>query len=313
MKKNEWLLTSRTVQCLVSLGYFLFIFHAFLGTHTHERCCGRSSSWKINQKYQIDCVLASCSSCKVSLANRTKKYKIKHVITQGSDDSMFDLLICYSLMTSSGCENLHLRCVTLLYLYICMNCRPNDAGHGDTTWECRHENPAGCPQMSMLVKSCWLVNIVCQSSWNLCIIYFPLNSIYWGCFYNRENRLFLYNLVSQLLFFFLEQLIALISAAKQHDVEFIYAISPGLDATFSNPKEVATLKRKLDQVGLCVQISRLYGSLRVCFGLLLYMKAVKWKQNQTSLCPLCPSGEGVWLQVLLFTVWWHRERDVSGW
>lgn len=48
----------------------------------------------------------------------------------------------------------------------------------------------------------------------------------------------------------LEQLIALISAAKQHNVEFIYAISPGLDLTFSNPKEVAALKRKLDQVGL---------------------------------------------------------------
>lgn len=45
-----------------------------------------------------------------------------------------------------------------------------------------------------------------------------------------------------------EQLIALISAAEQHDVEFIYAISPGLDITFSNPKEAATLKRKLDQV-----------------------------------------------------------------
>ncbi|XP_038570076.1 protein O-GlcNAcase [Micropterus salmoides] len=45
-----------------------------------------------------------------------------------------------------------------------------------------------------------------------------------------------------------EQLIALISAAQQHDVEFIYAISPGLDVTFSNPKEVAALKRKLDQV-----------------------------------------------------------------
>uniref|UniRef100_UPI003AABEF67 protein O-GlcNAcase n=1 Tax=Centroberyx gerrardi TaxID=166262 RepID=UPI003AABEF67 len=45
-----------------------------------------------------------------------------------------------------------------------------------------------------------------------------------------------------------EQLMALISAAKQHDVEFVYAISPGLDITFSNPKEVATLKRKLDQV-----------------------------------------------------------------
>ncbi|XP_029290725.1 protein O-GlcNAcase isoform X2 [Cottoperca gobio] len=45
-----------------------------------------------------------------------------------------------------------------------------------------------------------------------------------------------------------EQLIALISAAKQHDVEFVYAISPGLDITFSNPKEVAALKRKLGQV-----------------------------------------------------------------
>ncbi|XP_047433938.1 protein O-GlcNAcase isoform X1 [Mugil cephalus] len=45
-----------------------------------------------------------------------------------------------------------------------------------------------------------------------------------------------------------DQLIALISAAKQHDVEFIYAVSPGLDITFSNPKEVAALKRKLDQV-----------------------------------------------------------------
>ncbi|XP_017333366.1 protein O-GlcNAcase [Ictalurus punctatus] len=45
-----------------------------------------------------------------------------------------------------------------------------------------------------------------------------------------------------------EQLITLISAAKEHDIEFIYAISPGLDITFSNPKEVAALKRKLSQV-----------------------------------------------------------------
>lgn len=51
---------------------------------------------------------------------------------------------------------------------------------------------------------------------------------------------------------FPEQLVALISAAKRHNVEFIYAISPGLDVTFSNPKEVAALKRKLDQVGLCM-------------------------------------------------------------
>ncbi|XP_022525621.1 protein O-GlcNAcase [Astyanax mexicanus] len=45
-----------------------------------------------------------------------------------------------------------------------------------------------------------------------------------------------------------EQLMTLISAAKEHNVEFIYAISPGLDITFSNPKEVAALKRKLSQV-----------------------------------------------------------------
>ncbi len=44
------------------------------------------------------------------------------------------------------------------------------------------------------------------------------------------------------------QLMTLISAAKEHNVEFVYAISPGLDITFSNPKEVTALKRKLSQV-----------------------------------------------------------------
>ncbi|TKS65773.1 Protein O-GlcNAcase [Collichthys lucidus] len=45
-----------------------------------------------------------------------------------------------------------------------------------------------------------------------------------------------------------EQLMTLIGAAKEHGIEFIYAISPGLDITFSNQKEVTALKRKLDQV-----------------------------------------------------------------
>lgn len=49
---------------------------------------------------------------------------------------------------------------------------------------------------------------------------------------------------------FPEQLMTLISAAREHEIEFIYAISPGLDITFSNPKEVSTLKRKLDQVSV---------------------------------------------------------------
>ncbi|KAL6101820.1 oga [Pungitius sinensis] len=45
-----------------------------------------------------------------------------------------------------------------------------------------------------------------------------------------------------------DQLMTLISAAKEYEIEFIYAISPGLDITFSNQKEVSALKRKLDQV-----------------------------------------------------------------
>ncbi|XP_042560635.1 protein O-GlcNAcase [Clupea harengus] len=45
-----------------------------------------------------------------------------------------------------------------------------------------------------------------------------------------------------------EQLMTLISSAKDYGIEFIYALSPGLDITFSNQKEVTTLKRKLDQV-----------------------------------------------------------------
>ncbi|XP_068423749.1 protein O-GlcNAcase [Clinocottus analis] len=45
-----------------------------------------------------------------------------------------------------------------------------------------------------------------------------------------------------------EQLMTLIGAAKEYGTEFIYAISPGLDITFSNQKEVSALKRKLDQI-----------------------------------------------------------------
>ena len=38
------------------------------------------------------------------------------------------------------------------------------------------------------------------------------------------------------------------SHAKSQNILFIYAISPGLDIGYSNPKDVAALKRKLDQV-----------------------------------------------------------------
>ena len=40
----------------------------------------------------------------------------------------------------------------------------------------------------------------------------------------------------------------LIQAAQQRGIQFIYAIAPGLDITFSSEKEVEILKRKLSQV-----------------------------------------------------------------
>lgn len=45
-----------------------------------------------------------------------------------------------------------------------------------------------------------------------------------------------------------ENLTGLITAAKEHGIVFYYALSPGLDITYSSPKEMSTLKRKLDQV-----------------------------------------------------------------
>lgn len=46
-----------------------------------------------------------------------------------------------------------------------------------------------------------------------------------------------------------DHLAGLIAAAKEHNITFYYALSPGLDMTYSSAKEVATLKRKLEQVG----------------------------------------------------------------
>ncbi|KAB7499146.1 Protein O-GlcNAcase [Armadillidium nasatum] len=45
-----------------------------------------------------------------------------------------------------------------------------------------------------------------------------------------------------------EHLTALITEARNHNVTFYYAISPGLDITYSGQKEVSALKRKLEQV-----------------------------------------------------------------
>lgn len=45
-----------------------------------------------------------------------------------------------------------------------------------------------------------------------------------------------------------EHLTGLITAARECGIMFYYALSPGLDITYSSAKEVAALKRKLEQV-----------------------------------------------------------------
>lgn len=45
-----------------------------------------------------------------------------------------------------------------------------------------------------------------------------------------------------------EHLQSLVSLAKECNIDFYYAISPGLDITYSSPKEISSLKRKLEQV-----------------------------------------------------------------
>nr|CAG4651614.1 EOG090X01OH [Triops cancriformis] len=45
-----------------------------------------------------------------------------------------------------------------------------------------------------------------------------------------------------------DHLTTLIAAAKEHNIAFYYALSPGLDIAYSSPKDMAILKRKLDQV-----------------------------------------------------------------
>lgn len=47
---------------------------------------------------------------------------------------------------------------------------------------------------------------------------------------------------------FTDVLTALIEAAEEHRISFVYALSPGLDMTYSSPIELCCLKRKLSQV-----------------------------------------------------------------
>ncbi|KAL1498143.1 hypothetical protein ABEB36_008992 [Hypothenemus hampei] len=60
-----------------------------------------------------------------------------------------------------------------------------------------------------------------------------------------------------------EHLTSLIQAAKDQNVIFYYALSPGLDITYSSQKEIATLKRKLEQVSQfgCIAFALLFDDI----------------------------------------------------
>jgi len=45
-----------------------------------------------------------------------------------------------------------------------------------------------------------------------------------------------------------EPLTTLIDAARDSGITFVYAVSPGLDITYSSSKDVSCLKHKLEQV-----------------------------------------------------------------
>lgn len=60
-----------------------------------------------------------------------------------------------------------------------------------------------------------------------------------------------------------EHLTSLISAAKENNVTFYYALSPGLDVTYSSAKEITALKRKLEQVAQfgCIAFALLFDDI----------------------------------------------------
>ncbi len=52
-----------------------------------------------------------------------------------------------------------------------------------------------------------------------------------------------------------DHITGLINSAEEHNVTFVYAISPGLDITFSSTKDVTLLKKKLEQVRTDYKVS----------------------------------------------------------
>ena len=62
-----------------------------------------------------------------------------------------------------------------------------------------------------------------------------------------------------------DALTALIEAATASSVSFVYAISPGLDITYSSSKDVQLLKKKLEQVSSfgCASFALLFDDIEI--------------------------------------------------
>jgi hypothetical protein len=54
------------------------------------------------------------------------------------------------------------------------------------------------------------------------------------------------------------ELSQLIHLSKRYGIKFVYALSPGLDITYSAEKDLNALKRKFDQVVFCLFVKSLF-------------------------------------------------------
>lgn len=70
----------------------------------------------------------------------------------------------------------------------------------------------------------------------------------WRILYTAEETGFLFFVNILLNWHFKDLLESLINAAKESGVTFVYALSPGIDIAYSNPKEVKAVQDKLMQV-----------------------------------------------------------------
>ena len=61
--------------------------------------------------------------------------------------------------------------------------------------------------------------------------------------------------------FFTAELTEIITAAKENGIDFVYAISPGLDMAFSAKEDIDALKRKVKQV---CKLSCIKNSVKLC-------------------------------------------------